>query len=250
MPMKQKAVPSMAPAAAPPATNVAGPSSDMRAASKDKGKGRALPGPYINEVPAGILSFEDDSYGYSLAFDDDKYDDKYAANYATARTSDMAACVAAILAGTAPAWDSASSSREGGEPAVLHLRNIAEFQLAMEAMEAAHREGNDQKKDLLASLCKVVSLAHKPGKNQSPLEKSITKAWRVPDWLPMTRYDQSEGKHVPLNLQLVNNVNIMSITIVAIDNSRYVEGHLSPQPDGVTQSIRLCYRMWLKNSVT
>ena len=100
--------------------------------------------------------------------------------------SDMAAHVAAILAGTAPAGNSASSSREGGEPAVLHPGNIAEFQLAMEAMEATHCEGNDRKMDLLASLRKVVLLAHKAGKNQSLLEKSITKAWRVPDWLPAT----------------------------------------------------------------
>ena len=86
----------MAPAA-PPATKVAGPSSDTRAMSKDKGKGCALPGPYIDKVPAGILSFEDDPYGYSLAFDDDKYNNKYT----PALTSDMAARVAAILVGTA-----------------------------------------------------------------------------------------------------------------------------------------------------
>ena len=28
------------------------------------------------------------------------------------------------------------------------------------------------------------------------------KAWRVPDWLPVTRYDQAEGKHVPLNFTI------------------------------------------------
>ena len=72
----------------------------------------------------------------------------------------------------------------------------------MEAMDAAHREGNDRKMDLLASLRKVVSLAHKAGKNQSPLEKSITKVLRVPDWLPVTRYDQAEEKHVPLNITI------------------------------------------------
>jgi hypothetical protein len=72
----------------------------------------------------------------------------------------------------------------------------------MEAIDAAHRKGNDQKMDLLASLQKVVSLAHKAGKNQSPLEKSITKAWRVPDWLPVTRYDQVERKHIPLNFTI------------------------------------------------
>ena len=124
---------------------------------KDKGKGRALSGPYNDEVPAGIPSFEDDPYGYSLAYDDD--------DYATAPTSDTAAHVAAILVGTAQTGNSASSSREGGELAVLHPKNIAEFRLAMEAMDAAHREGNDWKMDLLASLRKVVSLAHKAGKN-------------------------------------------------------------------------------------
>ena len=45
----------------------------------------------------------------------------------------------------------------------------------MEAMDAAHHEGNDQKMDLLALLRKVVSLAHKAGKNQSLLKKSTTK---------------------------------------------------------------------------
>ena len=117
-------------------------------------------------------------------------------------TSDTAARVAAILAGTAQTGNSVSSSREGGEPAVLHPANITKFRLAMEAMDAAHREGNDRKMDLLASLQKVVSLAHKAGKNQSPLEKSITKAWRVPDWLPATQYDQVEGKHAPLNFTI------------------------------------------------
>ena len=232
MPAKQQATPSMVPASTAPASQVAGPSSGAKTASKDKGKGRALPGPYNDEVPAGIPSFEDNPYGYSLAYDDDEYDDDYIANYTAAPTSDTVARVAAILAGTAQTGNSASSSREGGEPAVLHPTNIAEFQLAMEAMDAAHREGNDRKMDLLASLQKVVSLAHKAGKNQSPLEKSIMKAWRVPDWLPATQYDQAEGN---------NNVNIASVAIVTIDNSRYVEGHLSPWPDrAVTQSIKLC----------
>ena len=65
----------MAPVTTPHATQVAGPSSDVRATPKDKGKGCALPSPYINEVPAGILSFEDDSYEYNIAFDDDEFDD-------------------------------------------------------------------------------------------------------------------------------------------------------------------------------
>ena len=70
----------------------------------------------------------------------------------TSPTSDTAARVAVILTGTAQTGNSVSSSTEGGEPAVLHPANIAEFQLAMEAMDAAHREGNDWKMDLLASL--------------------------------------------------------------------------------------------------
>ena len=145
-----------------------------------------MPDPYNDEVLASIPSFEDDPYGYSLAYDDDEYNNDYVADYAAASTSDTAACVAAILVGTTQTGNSASSSRKGGEPAVLHPANIAEFRLAMEAMDTAHCEGNDRKMDLLASLQKVVSLAHKAGKNQSLLEKSIMKAWRVPDWLPMT----------------------------------------------------------------
>ena len=175
MPVKPQVAPSMAPAAAPPAPQVAGPS-DTRAMSKDKGKGCALPGPYVDEVPAGIPSFEDDPYGYNLAFNDNEFNNKYTANYTAVPISDTAARVAVILVQTAPAGNSASSSREGGEPVALHPKNIAEFKLAMEAMDAAHHGSNDWKMDLLASLCKVVSLAHKAGKNQSPLEKSITKA--------------------------------------------------------------------------
>ena len=26
--------------------------------------------------------------------------------------------------------------------------------------------------------------------------------WQVPDWLPMTRYDQAEEKHIPLNFMV------------------------------------------------
>ena len=70
-----------APASTAPASQVAGPSSGAKTTSKDKGKGHALPGPYNDEVPAGILSFEDDPYGYSHAYDDDKYNDDYVADY-------------------------------------------------------------------------------------------------------------------------------------------------------------------------
>ena len=95
--------------------------------------------------------------------------------------SDTAACVVVILVRTAPARNSVSSSREGGEPVALHPKNIAKFKLTMEAMEAAHHEGNNWKMDLLASIGKVVLLAHKSGKIQSLLEKSITHMWQVPD---------------------------------------------------------------------
>ena len=72
VPIKPQVAPSMVPATAPHATQVAGPS-DSRTASKDEGKGHALPGPYVNEVPASIPSFEDDPYEYNLAFNDDEY---------------------------------------------------------------------------------------------------------------------------------------------------------------------------------
>ena len=110
--------------------------------------------------------------GTALTYDNDKYDDDYIADYAAVLTSDMAACVAPILMGTAQTGNSASSSREGGEPAVLHPKNIAKFQLAMEAMDAAHREGNDRRMDLLASLRKVVSLAHKAAKTSLRLKRA------------------------------------------------------------------------------
>ena len=95
----------------------------------------------IGILKCGIPSFEDDPYRYSLVFDDNKFDDKYATDYA-----------AVILVGTTPTGNSTSSSREGGEPAIHHPKNIAKFQLAMEAIDAAHRKGNDRKMDLLASL--------------------------------------------------------------------------------------------------
>ena len=90
VPIKPQVAPSMVPATAPHATQVAGPF-DARTTSRDKGKGHALPGPYVNEVPASIPSFEDDPYGYSLAYDDDEYDDDYVADYAAAPTSNMVA---------------------------------------------------------------------------------------------------------------------------------------------------------------
>ena len=83
-PAKQQAAPSMVPASTAPASQVAGPSSDARTMSKDKGKGCALPGPYNDEVPAGIPSFKDDPYGYSLAFNDE-----YAADYGLCCCADI-----------------------------------------------------------------------------------------------------------------------------------------------------------------
>ena len=149
-----------------------------------------------------IPSYEEDLYRYNLAFDDNEFDDNFTTEEQCALTSNTADRVAVILSVTAPAGNSVSSSRVGGEPAVLHPKTIAEFRLAMDAMEAAHHEGNDQKMGLLASIRKVVSLAHKSGKNQSPLKKSITHTWQVPEWLPTTHYDQSEGKHIPLNFMI------------------------------------------------
>ena len=107
-----------------------------------------MPGPYANEVPAGIPSFKEDPYGYNLTYNDNNL------TTSTWPTSDMAARVAVILMGTAPAGNSVSSSRAGGKPAVLHPKNIAKFRLAMDAMEAAHCEGNNGKMHLLASFVK------------------------------------------------------------------------------------------------
>ena len=55
MPVKLQVPPTTVPTAAPPAMHVAG-QSDVHSMSKNKGKGYALPGPYIDEVPVGILS--------------------------------------------------------------------------------------------------------------------------------------------------------------------------------------------------
>ena len=96
-------------------------------------------------------------------------------------------------------WELCEFLQRGREPAVLHPETMAEFQLAMDAMEAAHHEGNNQKLNLLASIPNVVLLAYKLGKNKSPLEKSITLTWQVPDWLPVTHLDQSEGKVILIN---------------------------------------------------
>ena len=118
----------------------------------------------------------------------------------------------------------------------------------MEAMEAAHCEGNDWKMYLLASIHKVVSLAHKLGKKQTPLEKSVTHAGQVPDWLPITRYDQVEGRHVPLNYMIGQQ-------------QEYCERHNrhnrqqsiwrgAPKPLAVMQSTRLCSWTLLKSLAT
>ena len=118
-PIKSKAVLSMVPATAPPTMEVAGPS-DAPTPVKDKCKGHALPSPYIDEVPADILSFKGDPYGYSLSFDNDKFSDSdYTANEAHVSTSDMATCVCVILSGTMPTGNSGSSKRGGKELAVL-----------------------------------------------------------------------------------------------------------------------------------
>ena len=137
MPIKPQVAPTMVPATAPPATQVAGPS-DTRAMSKDKGKNCALLSPYIDEVPAGIPSYEEDPYEYNLVFDDHNFNNDYTTDYATMLMSNTVDHVAVILSGTAPVGNSASSSRVGGEPAVLCPETLAEFRLTMDAMEAAH----------------------------------------------------------------------------------------------------------------
>ena len=125
-----------------------------------------MPGPYANEVPAGIPSFKEDPYGYNLTYNDNNL------TTSTWPTSDMAARVAVILMGTAPAGNSVSSSRAGGKPAVLHPKNIAKFRIPMEAMEAAHHEGNERKMGLLASIHNMVSLAHKLAKTSPHLKRA------------------------------------------------------------------------------
>lgn len=73
---------------------------------------------------------------------------------------------------------------------------MAKFQLALNAMEATHSEVNDWGLDPLASICNMVSLAHKSGKNKSQLEKDILLAWCTPNWQVMTCFDQIEEKVV------------------------------------------------------
>jgi hypothetical protein len=71
VPIATNAGPSTVPAAVPPATQPAG-ASNLSIAAKDKGKGHALPGPYLDELPKGTPSFEEDPYGYFLSYDDDE----------------------------------------------------------------------------------------------------------------------------------------------------------------------------------
>ena len=123
-------------------------------------------------MPAGIPSYEEDPYSYSLSFDNGK-SDKHGGSYCCHSFRDCTY------------WE-LCEFLEWVECVEHHHETMAKFRLAMDAMEAAHCESNDQKLDLLASIHNVFSLAHKLGKNKSLLEKSITLAWQVPDWLPMT----------------------------------------------------------------
>ena len=114
----------------------------------------------------------------------------------------------------------------------------------MDAMEAAHHEGNDQKLDFLAPIRNVVLLAHKSGKNKSPLKKSITLVWWLPDWLPMTCFDQLEeiDLHELYSWPKSQITRAMQMTQSTTVNA----WHLSPWPDQAAQSIRLCLWTWLK----
>jgi hypothetical protein len=127
----------------------------------------------------------DDPYVDALNHDNDKFDDSdHEAEDGAVAMLDTACLIRGILDGSMMAQRSSmtSSSQEGGrEYVVLHPKTMAEFRLAVEAMNTAHREENPWKTDFLASLHKVVAMAHKAG-NKSQLNKSIIMQWRVPDW--------------------------------------------------------------------
>jgi hypothetical protein len=185
--------PSTVPVTVPPPAQSTGPS-DVPSTMKDKGKGHAAPGPYINEMPKGMLSFEEDPYGYSLEFDNDKFNDlNYDADQVCAAVLDTTRCMTVILSGTASTGNSGSSETGGREPAVLRPKTMAEFRLAYDALDT--------------TLCNVVTSAHKAGKNKFQLEKGIVDIWQVPDWQASTK---PKGKSFPWALPEPNSASIMN----------------------------------------
>ena len=99
MPIKSQVPPTMVPTAAPPAMHAG--QSDMHSMSKDKGKGCALPGPYTDEVPAGILSYKEDPYGYNLTFDSNEFNNEYTAKELPTLMLNTVEHVSTFISGTA-----------------------------------------------------------------------------------------------------------------------------------------------------
>jgi hypothetical protein len=142
----------------------------------------------------------DNPYADTLDHDNEFDDSDGEAEDGAAAMSDTAHLVRGILEGSIMAQKSLMTSglQEGGrEYVVLHPKTTAKFRLAVEAMNAAHRKENPQKTDLLASLHKVVTTAHKAG-NKSQLNKSIIMQWQVPDWAEAMEYNSSLDTMVPI----------------------------------------------------
>ena len=175
MPASSSAGLSMGSATIPPEAHSAG-LSDVPAPMKDKGKGHALPGPYINEVPADILSFEENPYRYSLSYNNDEFNNSnYNAKDMQAAVSETTKLIHTILSGTASNRNSGSFKGEERVCVILCSKAMAKFRFTYDAMDTAYHEGNHWKYDLLASICNVVPMAHKSGENK--LQLSIVNVW-------------------------------------------------------------------------
>jgi hypothetical protein len=177
------------------------------AAQSTKGKGKApLPPPPVPVKPSpkgkGRVVTADD-YELAMSYDDDEFDDpdraaQEAVNYADAPDSVCANQVRAILAGTPYSHPSRSGGAfVQGRMAEVTPTNEAQFIFAREALEAAHREQNTHKTDLLNAIRRYVTKCHAtPASQRTEVQKAALLQWRLPDWASVMVFDPNTNTMV------------------------------------------------------
>src|ERR1700676_4524363 len=128
----------------------------------DKGKGHASPTSTAKDVPMSTFSTTTSEewvnpYLEALGSDDDKWDDfkeETQAGLAKATNSKTACLVQSILDGSYqnPTVGSSESSQEEGRIPTIFPQTAGEFLFMCNALEAAHKENNGQKEDLLQAI--------------------------------------------------------------------------------------------------
>ena len=131
----------------------------------DKGKGRAAPTPTIKDTPMSTFSTTTSKgwvnpYQEALVYDDDEWDafkEEVQAGLAKATTSKTAHIVQLILDGSY--WNStigsSESSQEEGRIPTIFPQTAGEFLFMCNTLEAAHKENNGRKEDLLQASLSV-----------------------------------------------------------------------------------------------